>query len=103
MSSVLPAATPADVLSFAAQNQVQAYLDPLRHLTRRLFPTASSLRVTLEDDPEIPNDWHIVFEVHVSPVDVPDYRAAKRLWRDEFRKIYSDPLCLFRLILLRTD
>jgi hypothetical protein len=30
---------PADVLEFAAKNQVQAYLDPLLLATRRVFPT----------------------------------------------------------------
>jgi hypothetical protein len=107
MSTVTPAATgwhwPSDVVNFATQNQVQAHLDPLRDLLRRLFPTASSLCVFLEDDPEIPDDWHIVFEVRVSPADVVDYLAATRPWYDEFPKICPDPLCIFRLSLLRVE
>lgn len=108
MATAIPAARtewhwPADVLAFAARNQVQAALDPLRDLLRRLFPTASSLRVFLENDPEIPDDCHIVFEVRVSPADVPDYLAATRPWYEEFPKICPDPLCIFRLSLLRVD
>jgi hypothetical protein len=107
MSTITPPATawqwPADVLAFATQHQVQGYLDPLLQALQQLFPTARSLRVFLEDDPEIRDDWHIVFEVRVSSADVPDPRAATRTWHREFSQICRDPLCIFRFSLLRID
>ncbi len=95
---------PTDVLEFAAQNQVVDYLDPLREATRRLFPTASSLRVSLECDPEIRDDWHIVFEVHVPKKDVPHFVKAMHFWSDELHRIFPGPLvCTFRFSLHRVN
>jgi len=92
---------PADVLTFAAQHQVAAYLDPLLAATRQVYPTAQSARVFLEDDPEIRDDWHIVFEVRVPQVDIPDYVAAVHSWTREMFRICPAPLvCIFRLTLL---
>jgi hypothetical protein len=92
---------PADVLTFAAQHQVKAYLDPLLQAIRELFPTAVSLRVLLEDDPEIRDDWHIVFELRVPQEDIPDFVAAKRRWHTEQFRICPAPLvCIFRLTLV---
>ena len=69
MATAIPAATewswPADVLAFAAQNQAQAYLDPLRDLLRRLYPTARSFRAFIEFDPEI----HEAVEIVTVPED----------------------------------
>lgn len=92
---------PADVLTFAAQHQVSAYLDPLLAATRQLYPTTRSLRVFLEDDPEIRDEWSIVFDVRVPEVDIPDYPAAVRSWHDELFRICPAPLvCNFCLRLL---
>jgi hypothetical protein len=108
MSAVtIPATTwqwPADVLAFAAQHQVVDYLDPLRDATRRLFPTANSLRVFLECDPEIRDDWHIVFEVRAPKQDVPDFVQAVHSWTDEKYRICPAPLvCTFLLTLHRVN
>ena len=94
---------PADVLSFAAQQQVCTALEPLHHLLQRLYPSAIGLRAFLEEDPEIGADQHILFEVRVPLADAPDYLAATRLWYEEFPKIHADPGCIFRLSLLRVD
>jgi hypothetical protein len=96
---------PADVREFAARNQVAACLDPLREGLLRLFPTTRSFRAFLEDDPEIPDDWHIVFELHVPSSDVPDYVAATRPWyREVLPGNCPNPLtCIFRLRLLQVD
>lgn len=56
----------------------------------------------LENDPEIRDDWHIVFEVTVSKTDVPDYMKAKRVWIAELYRYCPAPLvCVFRQLLLR--
>jgi hypothetical protein len=94
---------PADVLEFARRQRVDGYLQPLLEATRGLFPKARDLKVFLEGDPEIRDDWHIVFEVCVSPADVPHFLPAKHFWTDELYRICPAPLvCTFRLILLRT-
>jgi hypothetical protein len=93
---------PGDVLAFAGRNQVSAYLDPLLEATRRLFPGARSLKVFLEDDPEIRDDWHIVFEVEVPRAQVTHFVEAKHFWTDELYRVCPAPLvCTFRLSLLR--
>jgi len=92
---------PADVLDFAARHQVDTYLDPLVVATRQVYPTAHSLRVFLEDDPEIRDDWHIVIEVEVPQADIPHYVQAQHRWTDELYRICPAPrVCLFRLTLI---
>jgi hypothetical protein len=93
---------PADLLAFAIQRKVDAFLEPHLDATRRLFPTATSLRVFLELDPEIRDFWYIVFEVEVPKRDVPDFVAAVRRWNDEASRIYpATPVCSFCLMLTR--
>ena len=64
---------PEDVRAFAAQHGVEAYLEPLREASARVFPTAVRARVILELDPELRDDRHVTFEIHVPTDDVPDY------------------------------
>ncbi len=91
---------PADVLAFAAQHQVQPYLDPLLEVLRRLFPTALQLQVYLEEDPEIRDDWHIIFDMQVPRQDVPNFVEAMRRWHEEsFRCCPAPLICIFRLCL----
>jgi hypothetical protein len=92
---------PADLLAFAVRNRVDAYLEPHLAVVRKLFPTAASVRVFLEPDPEIRDCWYIVFEVKVPKDDVADYVAAKRLWYDAKSRIYpATPVCSFCLTLI---
>jgi len=102
--SVLSTATtwqwPADVLDFAARHQLDSYLDPLLAATRKVYPTARSLRVSLELDPELRDEWSIVFDVDVPQTDIPNYVSALRRWSDELFRICPAPLvCTFRLVL----
>ncbi len=93
---------PPDVLAFAAQRQVSHLLDPLRQALGRLFPAAHSVVARVEEDPEIRGDCHVVFDVRVSPADIPDFAAAKRRWLDElFRLCPAPSVCHFRLTLVR--
>src|SRR6266542_735760 len=90
----------ADVLAFAAEQKVAAYLDPLLEVTRQLFPTALSLKVYVADDPEIRDDRHIVFEPHVPEKDLPSFVDAIHRWNDESGRVCPAPLvCVFRLFL----
>jgi hypothetical protein len=95
---------PADVLAFATQHQVAAYLGPLLEATQRLFPTAHGLRVFLETDPEVCEEQHIVFEARVPKQDVPDFVRAVHSWTDEFHRACPSLLRrAFQLALLRVD
>lgn len=89
---------PADVLEFAAKEKVQDYLEPLLEATRRVFPTARQIKVSLECDPEIANDWHILFDLKVPRQDVPNFVEAVHQWNREAISICPAPLiCTFRL------
>ena len=59
------------------------------------------MRVYLDDDPEIRDDWHIIFDVRVPDTDIPDYVAATRPWYTELFRICPAPLvCTFCLMLV---
>jgi len=93
---------PPEVLEFAAGRRIADLLDPLRLAVDRLFPVAHSVGVRLEDDPEIRDDRHLIFDVRVSQADVPDFAAAKRRWHEELFRLCPAPLvCVFRLVLVR--
>ena len=89
-----------EVLVFAEKHQARPYLHPLLEVTQRLYPTANHLKVNLAGDPEIRDDWHIVFDVQVPQSDVPDYGDAQRRWTQELFSLCPAPLVwIFRLCL----
>jgi hypothetical protein len=89
---------PVDVLEFASKVNVQDYLEPLLEATRRVLPTARQIKVSLECDQEIANDWHIDFDVEVPARDVPNFVEAAHQWNREAFAICPAPLvCIFRL------
>ncbi len=93
---------PSEVVSFAGRHEVTAWLDPLRQTLERQFPTASCIATRVEEDPEIRDDCHIVFEVQVPRVDIADFAAAKKRWHEElFRLVPGPSVCCFRLNLVR--
>ena len=88
---------PPDVLAFAEEQGVAGCIPQLIDWVREVFPSASRLVLLLEDDPEIPDDWHILFEVD-APVDVPGYVAAHQRWNEGLFRICPSPFtCTFRL------
>jgi hypothetical protein len=91
-----PAVAP-EVSAFAEQEGVTAYLPAVIEMTRRIFP-AAPLRVFVEDDPEIANDRHIVLEVDLTGMSVPEMVAADWQWVTEiFRHCPSTHAWVFRL------
>jgi hypothetical protein len=93
-------AVPKEVSAFAAEAGVSPYLTPVLEMTRRLFPTAP-LTVLIEEDPEIPNDRHIVLEVDVSRVDEDKlFDLDQRWFKEVFDHCPSTHVCVFRLGLL---
>jgi hypothetical protein len=90
-----PSVSPA-VLAFAREQGVEQYLSPLIEWARQVYPTASRFEVFTEDDPEIANDTHIVFELDV-PLDLEQALQADRRWHDGLFRIVPAPLvCVFR-------
>jgi hypothetical protein len=103
-SPVIPWQWPTDVLEFAAQRQVGAYLDPLLEATRRLFPTARVVQVQVHQDPEMRDERWLLFEVHVPHTDVPDFVKAIHAWDDELFRICPAPLAVnFSIYLSRVS
>jgi hypothetical protein len=104
-STTTPAALPAvppEVLQFAAESGVSDYLYPVMELSNSILP-GRPMRVLLEGDPEIENDWHIVFEVDVTGVAEDDIFAGQRRWSAEiFERFPSTHVRIFRLGLTAT-
>jgi hypothetical protein len=91
-------AWPTEVLEFAERSQVAEYLEPLREGLQQVFPTAVSVHLTLDLDPEIRDDWHITFHVVVPKSDIPDFVEATHAWYDQKGLRVPRPfVCLFRL------
>jgi hypothetical protein len=88
---------PPDVVAFAREQGVEKYLPQLVWWARQVYPGATRFDVFTEDDPEIANDRHIVFELDV-PLDVEQALEADRVWGEGLFRICPAPLvCVFRL------
>ena len=100
MASVTPALTPVglkEVQGFAARQGVGDYLPAVLAMTQRLFPDALRLALRVEDDPEIPNDAHLIIEVDIPFLDAEQYVDAKFRWSRELFGLCPAPLvCVFR-------
>ena len=71
---------PEDVKAFAAKHGLVDYLEPLREIATRQFPTAVRARVTLERDPELPDVWSLTFRIDVPDDDFPELFPAWLAW-----------------------
>lgn len=88
---------PPEVISFAREQGVEKYLPELVEWARQVYPSATRFDVFTEDDPEIANDRHIVFELDVS-LTVEEALEADRRWHRGVFQIVPAPLvCVFRL------
>lgn len=96
VSSAPQPTAPPEVLTFAREQGVEQYLPALIELARQVYPSATRFEVFTEDDPEIANDRHIVFELDV-PLNVEQGLEADRHWREGLFRICPAPLvCVFR-------
>jgi hypothetical protein len=87
---------PPEVVAFAREQGVEKYLPELVELARQVYPSATRFEVFTEDDPEIANDRHIVFELDV-PMTVEQLLEADRRWGTGLFRICPAPLvCVFR-------
>ena len=89
-----------DVLRFAMEQHVGEFLPKVLEMTRQTFPSARRLAIVVDEDTEIPNDHHIVFEVEASGLSVDQAVEADWRWcRDIFDVCPSTHVCVFRLSL----
>jgi hypothetical protein len=79
----------AEVLAFAAESQVEDCLQPLLEATHRIFPTARFVKVQIDDDPEIRDDRHILYNVQVAGLSLEQSRAARNQWIEDLFCICS--------------
>ena len=102
-ASILATPWSSGVEMIAAHEGADRYLLPLVEMTRQLFPAASHLDVVHEGDPDIDDDWRLVFRVEVS---LPSSQAAQGI-HEWYRQLFSicppTQACLFRLGLRVTD
>ena len=80
-------AFPADVVAFAAAHQAEHCLQPLLEATHRIFPTASSVKVSVEEDPELSYNTQIIFDVQLAGLPFDEMRAADKQWIQESFRI----------------
>ena len=83
-----PGAFSPDVVAFAAAHQGEHCLQPLLAATHRIFPMARSIKVSVENDPELRDNTQIVFDVQLVGVPLDEVRTAERLWSQESRRLY---------------
>src|SRR5437762_2749214 len=83
---------PAEIVAFANDRQIRAVLEPMLEATRRLLPTADSIQVYLENDPDIPDRRYIVFHVQVAGLRFPKTQAILQTWLDALPQGVSIPL-----------
>lgn len=89
---------PADVVAFAIANQVEDCLQPLLEATQRIFPTARFVKVQIDDDPEIRDLRHILYNVQVAGLALNQSLAAESQWIKELLRICLPVrACVFRL------
>ncbi len=87
---------PPEVVAFAREQGVEKYLPELIEWARLVYPSATRFEIFTEDDPEIANDRHIVFELDVE-LDVEQAVEADRRWGEGLFRIVPAPLvCVFR-------
>jgi hypothetical protein len=77
-----------DVVAFAREHQGEHCLQPLLEATRRFFPTARFVKVSVENDPELRDNTQIIFDVQLVGLPLDQVRAANDQWIQESRRLY---------------
>ena len=70
---------PPDVKELAAELGVTAYLQPVYEMTRRVY-AGSRIIVSIDVDPEVEGDRHILFEADVTGWNVQQMVEAQNRW-----------------------
>jgi hypothetical protein len=90
---------PEEVRAFAVAQGVDVYLTAILEMTRRLFPDAE-ISLAIEDDPEIPDEKHIIVGARNVRLSVELALRGRWTWHRELFGACPAPLvCVFRLAL----
>jgi hypothetical protein len=96
-TQIAAVSVPQEVLDFAEEQGVRAELPAVIELTRRIFP-GGTLGVSIDVDPEIADDRHIVIETKAVPMSVAEALEAEWRWHQGLFACCPAPLvCTFRL------
>lgn len=68
---------PPEVAALAKEHGVSEYLPAILAMLQQVLVGARRIDVLVDEDPEIPDDRHIVFEIGLPCQDVNDYLRAK--------------------------
>jgi len=79
---------PADVLAFADEHGLTPYLEPVREMTRRIFP-GQQPEAEMTADCEIPDERYITLWVKVTDLTVEQLGTVRDKWYAELRDICS--------------
>ena len=82
---------PADVLDFARKQKADGYVGPVLTLARSVFPEAP-LRIYLEADPDLEDEWRIILDVALAGWSVEQGVDAYDRFTDAF--LHSFPLSI---------
>jgi hypothetical protein len=97
IQAVSPHALAPDILAFAAEQEVMPYLQPLLEMTRQVF-NGRPVSVSVDEDPEIANDRHIVIDVDVSGLSAKQMFESQQRWLNEcFEHCPATHVCVFSL------
>jgi hypothetical protein len=77
----LPTVSP-EVQAFAAEKGVDSYLPQVVGLVRRLFPLAPT-QIHVAGDPELADNWEIVFEVRTNGLPEEELERLQQQWTRE--------------------
>lgn len=94
----LPAISP-EVRAFAVEKGVEQYLSNVAGLARRLFPV-SATHIHVEGDPELSDNWEIVFEINADGLSEAEQLCLRQQWtRELFQECPATHVHLFCLSL----
>jgi len=97
VAAELPA-VPLDVLDFALKRQSADHIRFVLEAAREAFP-ASALRLDLEADPELADEWRIIVEADVSGWTAAQMREADDAYHQQIARVlrpqdYGGVFCL---------
>ena len=92
-----PAQLSPDVLAFASTQGVMKYLHPVLQMTDQVFRNRP-ITVSIDEDPEIVNDRHIIVDVDVTGLNAEQMVECQERWNTQvFEHCPSTHVCVFRL------
>jgi hypothetical protein len=80
-----------EAMNLAAQHGIQERVREMVEITKGVFPTARRFEVYVEDDPDIPNERYIIYDVKIPEFSLDQAWEARQLWGKELLRVFSYP------------